>query len=398
MSSGALSHVRVLDLSRALSGPYCSMLLADQGADVIKIEAPGGGDVTRHLRPYVNGEGVEFLALNRNKKSIVLDLKSESGRQAFLDLVAVSDVVLENMRPGVVDRLGVGYAAANAVNPRIVYCSISGFGSSGPLRDLPAYDIVVQGMSGTMSLTGEPGRPPVMMGPPMGDLAAGVFAALGITTALTARGQTNRGRYVDISMLDCQISLLAYFGPWYMATGEVPQPRGGGNPRLVPFGVFRARDAYITVGVLGEEPWQRFCKAAELDHLLEDPRFATNELRSEHRAELLPVVERAFLGRDAEDWIRRLRVADIPCGPVNTVDRALATEQVHHRNMVVETHHPVAGAVRVLGNPVKLSDSPDEFLPAPTYGQHTREILSGLLGYTDEEVAKVVGSEPAGAR
>ncbi len=396
MSNGVLSRVRVLDLSRALAGPYCSMLLADQGADVIKIESPGG-DLTRHIGPFVNGESVEFLALHRNKRSVVLDLKSPHDRKAFLDLVAVSDVVLENMRPGVVDRLGVGYEAASAVNPRIVYCSLSGFGSSGPMRDLPAYDIVVQGMGGTMSLTGEVGRPPVMMGPPMGDLAAGIFAAFGISTALVAREQTGRGRYVDVSMLDCQVSLLAVYGAWHLATGEVPQPRGGGNPRVVPFGVFKARDTYITVGVLGDDVWRRFCQAVGLERLLEDARFATNKGRVEHRAEVLAAVEEVLGTRDADDWIARLRAADVPCGPVNTIDRTLREEQVLHREMVVQCDHPVAGPIRLLGNAVKLSDTHEEFLPAPTHGAHTREVLADVLGYTDAEIEQVLGVERAGA-
>ncbi|MSQ37468.1 MAG: CoA transferase [Chloroflexi bacterium] len=390
----ALSGIRILDLSRILSGPYCTMMLADLGAEVIKIETPDGGDPTRHLRPFVNGEGLEFLAINRNKKGLVLDLKQPAGARVFKELVAISDVVVENFRPGAADRLGLGHTQLSKINPRLVYCAISGFGDSGPLRERSALDAIVQGMGGIMSLTGELGQPPVMVGTPIGDLAAGLFAALGITTALVAREATGRGQFVDIAMLDCQVALLAHFAPWYLATGEVPQPRGGGNPRLAPFGVFRARDSYFTIGVLGEDVWRRFCLCIERPELIADLRFATNAVRHENKTALYAVLGEVLAGEDAAVWLERLAAKDIPCGPINTIDRVVKDPQVIARGMIAETEHPIAGRVGILGNPIKLSGNEDSYAPSPTYGEHTEEVLRDLLGY---DPSTIRGLREAGA-
>jgi CoA:oxalate CoA-transferase len=383
----ALDGLRVLDLTRAISGPYCTMLLADMGADVIKVEPPEG-DFTRLLKPFVNGESVEFMTLNRNKRSIGINFKRAGARELYLDLVREADIVVENFRPGVVQRLGVDYETSRAVNPRVVYCSISGFGQTGPYRDRPAYDIVSLAIGGPMSLTGEPGGRPMVIGIPIGDLAAGVFAAFGILAAIQERHRTGAGQFVDLAMLDVQVSLLTYLGAWYLNTGEVPQPRGAGNPRLTPYGTMRARDGYFALAVWGEEFWVRLCRVLELDELVADPRFATNTVRSEHRPELMELIEQRLAMRDVADWLEVLEAAGVPCAPINTLDRTLNDPQVLARDMVVTTQHPRAGRVPVIGNPIKLSgDTEPGFKPAPALGEHTDTLLKEVLGYSRERIA-----------
>jgi CoA:oxalate CoA-transferase len=381
----------VLDLSQFLAGPYCTQILADLGAEVIKIE-PVAGDMTRGLPPYfVNETSAYFLSFNRNKKSIVIDLKHPTGRGLFLDLVARADMVVENFRSGVMERLGLGREILTKVNPAIVVCSISGFGKDGPYEGRPAYDLIVQALAGVMSLTGEPGGIPVRTGVPVGDLAAGMFGAIGALAALANARVTGEGSHVDVSMLDGQISLLSYLAVYYLVSGEVPGAQGRDHMSIPTYRAFRCADGLeLVVTANTEAMWRRMCDVVERPELAADARFMTNRDRFQHRRELDELLEPAFLQRPSEVWISRLNDAGIPAGRINSVDRALADPQVLHRNMVVTTDAGNGREVRLLGNPVKYSDRAEE--PPrwpPGLGQHTSEVLTGLLGLPAPRVAEL---------
>ncbi len=388
---GPLSHVLVLDLSTFLAGPYCTQILSDLGARVIKVErSEGRGDYTRHLPPhFVKGTSAYFHSINRNKESVVIDLKRPEGRDLFLRLARRGDVVVENYRPGVMDRLGLGYAALARVNPRIVLCSISGFGQDGPYRERPAYDMIVQALSGSMSITGEPGRPPVRMGIPLGDLAAGMFAAVGALAALARRDLDGMGQHVDVAMLDCQVSMLCYLAQYYLVSGEVPGPQGRGHVSIPTYRSFTCGDGVdVTITANTEKMWQSLCRMLELPELLRDPRFATNEDRCRYKEALWQELERAFLRRPSTEWLAHLEQFDIPAAPVNTLDRALADAQVRHRQMVVTARHPDGETLPLLGNPIKLSRTPREAVTwPPELGEHTRPVLEELLGLSPEEIS-----------
>jgi CoA:oxalate CoA-transferase len=377
-----LEGIRVIDLSRVLAGPYCSMLLADLGAQVIKVEEPLQGDEARQVGPFVKGVSAYFMSLNRGKKSLTLNLKHPSGRALFFDLARRSDVLLENFRPGTMEHLGLGYDAVREVNPRLIYASLSGFGQTGPYASRRAFDIIVQGMGGMMSITGQPGGPPVRVGAAVGDLGAGLFTAIGILSALQARERTGAGQQVDIAMLDCQVALLEYAIVRYTTTGEVPGPLGTRHPWITPFEAFEAKDGAIVIGV-GTKHWQRFCDKLGLPNLAEDPRFATNALRTEHYELLRPIVAEVIRTKTVTDWIREMEEIGIPCGPINRVDRVVADPQVRARQMIVEVEHQGVGPVRMAGCPVKLSETPGGIQgPAPALGEHTQEVLTTVLGYS----------------
>ena len=382
--------VRVLDLSRMLAGPYGSMLLADQGAEVIKVEEPDGGDPMRVMGPpfLPEGESAYFLSINRNKKSVALDLTTPAGRDVFLDLAAQADVVWENFRPGVMERLGLSYAAVAAVNPRLVLCSISAYGQDGPYRDWPAFDLALQAMGGGMSLTGEEGGRPVRMGLPMGDLAGGMFGAFAVAGALFRRARTGRGAHVDLSLLDCQVSLLTYVAQYFWADGRVPGRMGSGHASVVPYQALATRDGHLIIAIFAEKFWGGFCRAVEHPEWEGDPRFATNRARLVHRETLMALVEAVFRDRATEDWLARLHAAGVPAAPILGVDRVLADPQVRHRRMVVDVEHPRHGRLPTLGTPVKVDGAMD--LPvtaAPRLGEHTDAVLSGLLKYPAERLA-----------
>ena len=382
--------VRVLDLSRMLAGPYGSMLLADQGAEVIKIEEPDGGDPMRVMGPpfLPDGESAYFLAINRNKKSLALDLTTDAGRRVFHDLVAHADVVWENFRPGVMARLGCDYPALAALNPGLVMCSISAYGQDGPYRDWPAFDLALQAMGGAMSLTGEKGRDPVRMGLPMGDLAGGMFGAFAVAGALFRRARTGQGAHVDLSLLDCQVSLLSYLAQYFWADGTVPGPLGSAHASVVPYQALATRDGHLIVAIFAEKFWAGFCRAVERPQWASDPRFRTNRERVAHRDTLMPLVERRFTERTTEDWLARLRADGVPAAPIQTVDRVLSDPQVRHRRMVVEVAHAEHGALPTLGTPIKVDGALDlAVTAAPGLGQHTDEILTELLKYSGECVA-----------
>lgn len=386
-----LSGVRVVDLAHMLAGGYGSMLLGDLGAEVIKIEPLEIGDRTRLLGPpFVAGESGYFLGINRNKKSVALDLRQAEGRQVLYDLVRVSDVVFDNFRPGVMEEMGCGYETLKEINPRIVYCTLSGFGETGPYRDRPAFDLAIQAISGAMSITGEPGRPPVRMGVTMGDLGGSLFCAFAISAALYARERTGLGRKIDIALMDCLVSLLTYVGQYYLLDGQVPGPMGSGHVSVVPYQAFPTQDIYIVVAVFVEKFWQALCQVLGVEELIDDLRFADNDRRRDHREELIPILEDVFRTRTGEEWLRLLAEAGVPSGPINTLDRVFADPQVAARNMVVEIDHPRIGRFRSIGNPVKtppMSEGP--FEPPPMHGQHTAEVLAGVLGYSRARIRKL---------
>jgi formyl-CoA transferase/CoA:oxalate CoA-transferase len=382
--------VRVLDLSRMLAGPYGSMLLADMGAEVVKVEEPDGGDPMRVMGPpfLPGGESAYFLSINRNKQSIALDLTRPAGRDVFLDLAAHADVVWENFRPGVMPRLGLGYAALAAVNPRLVVCSISAYGQDGPYRDWPAFDLALQAMGGGMSVTGEEGGRPVRMGLPIGDLAGGMFGAFAVAGALFRRSRTGQGGHIDLSLFDAQVSLLTYMAQYFWADGRVPGRMGSGHASVVPYQALATRDGHLIVAVFAEKFWGGFCGAIEHPEWQADPRFATNRNRLAHRATLMPLVEAVFRERTTQDWLDRLQAAGVPAAPILSVDRVLNDPQVRHRRMVVEVEHRGHGPVPTLGTPLKVDgDAEVPMAPAPRLGEHTDHVLGGLLKYPAERLA-----------
>jgi crotonobetainyl-CoA:carnitine CoA-transferase CaiB-like acyl-CoA transferase len=388
LTADVLSGITVLDLTRVMSGPYCTLMLADMGARVIKIEHPRRGDDTRAWGPpFVNGESVYFLSVNRNKQSLTLDFKAPDGRRILDALLARADVLVENFRPGTLQRLGLDYASVNARWPRLIYASISGYGQTGPLRHLAGYDAVTQAEGGLMSITGDPDGPPFRLGLPIADLVAGLFAAQGILLALRARDKTGRGRLVDISMQDSVAALLTYQAAGYLATGENPPRMGNAHASIVPYGTFEVRDGLLMLAVGNDDQWRRFCEVAGLPALAGDERFATNPQRVMHRDLLLPMLAPVLTARDREDWTRRLREAGVPCGGVQTIGEMLADPQLAAREMISTVQHPTAGALRLVGNPVKLSDIPSRpDTASPALGEHTDTILIDDLGMSAEEV------------
>jgi crotonobetainyl-CoA:carnitine CoA-transferase CaiB-like acyl-CoA transferase len=364
------------------------MSLGDMGAEVIKVEEPGKGDDTRGWPPFVGGEATYFMAVNRNKKSLTLNLKAAEGQAVLRRLIARSDVLVENFRPGTMERLGFGHEALRAAHPRLVYCSISGFGETGPESSRPGYDLIVQGESGIMDLTGFPDGPPVKVGNSMGDLVAGMSAAQGITLALLARERTGRGQKVEIGMLDVMASLLTYQAGLYWNGGGRPARRGNQHPSIVPYEVFRARDAYLTLGVANNSLWERFCHAIARPDLARDPRFDSEAHRVSNRDALIPILDQVLGEQSADEWLARLDRAGVPAGRIKTVAEVCESEHLRARAMIVTLDHPKAGAVRMMGVPIRLWDTPGAASsPPPLLGQHTDEILTRLLRMTPARVA-----------
>ena len=355
---GPLAGLLVLDLTRVLAGPYCTMLLSDLGARTIKVEPPGGDD-SRAYGPWVEGRSAYFMALNRGKESIALDLKGERDRALFGRMLARADVLVENFRPGAMERLGYGWDTLRDRHPRLIYAACSGFGQTGPLARRPAYDMVVQGMGGIMSLTGHAGMPPTRVGTAIGDIAAGLFTALGVAAALHERARTGRGRFVDVAMLDCQIAILENAVARYFATGESPPPSGARHPSIAPFECYASADGHIIVAAGNDELFARLCAALGRDALAEDARFADNRARIANVEALREELERTLKTAGTEHWLAALEAAGIPCGPLNDVAAAVSHPQVRARNMVVPIDDPEAGPVRVAGNPVKISGHED---------------------------------------
>ncbi|MCW2550004.1 MAG: L-carnitine dehydratase/bile acid-inducible protein [Mycobacterium sp.] len=382
-AGGALDGIRVLDLTRVLSGPYGTLLLADLGAEIWKVEHPVTGDETRELPPHRGGESHYFMSMNRNKSSLAIDLKDPRGRDLVLGLAREADVVIENFRPGVAGRLGLGYPDIEPLNPRVVYCSISAFGQDGPAAQRTAYDVAIQALGGLMSLTGEPGRPPVRAGVPIADLAAGMLADLGILAALLRRERTGLGQFVDASMLDGTISLLSYFAGRFLLTGEEVRAVGAGHPSVVPYGLFPTMDGQLVLATLSESYWPRLCDVLEMPAEARDPALERNADRLLQRERVERLVADALRRRTTADWEARLLAADIPYAPVLSVGQALQQPQVVARGLVQSMPHPRLGDIDVVGSPLRLSESPaPDPRPAPLLGEHTRQILHRVLGVT----------------
>jgi glutaryl-CoA transferase len=380
-----LTGITVVDLTRVLAGPYCTMLLGDMGAEVIKIERPDGGDDTRAFGPpYLNGESAMFLAINRNKQSITLNLKQAEAKRVLSKLIERADVLVENFRPGTMANLGFDYAAVRTLNPRIIYCSISGFGQTGPYADRGGYDTIAQAMSGIMSATGHPDMPPAKAGVPIADIGTGMFAAFGIVCAYIARLRTGEGQLVDTSLLDTSIALSLVESATFLAGGELPGPLGSTHRRNAPHGAFRVNDGYIAIAADSAHFWKRFCQIMGLEALLDDPRFKTNADRVANKQLLQDMIEQVTTTRAGSYWLEKLEAAEIPCGPVNSYAAVFKDPQVRAREMLMEVEHPVAGRVQMTGLNVKLTSTPPAIQrPAPTLGQHTRAVLH-RLGYQDE--------------
>ena len=393
--AGALDGVRVLELSRHLAGPYCAMLLGDLGAEVIKVERPAVGDETRQWGPpFVGGESAYYLCCNRNKKSIALNLNDGRGAAIAQDLARKSDVLIENFRVGGADQLGLGYAELKEINPRLIYCSISGFGHTGPDRELGGYDALIQGRGGFMSITGEREGTPMKVGVAIVDVAAALFACNAILAALYSRERKGEGQHLDISLFDAQIALLANVGSSYLCSGKMPLRWGNAHASIVPYQAFQAADDFLTLAIGNDGQWGRFCEAAGVSALAKDARFATNPQRVLNRDVLIPKLETLIRQRTAAEWLQLCADADVPAGPVNTLDKVFADPQALARGMLVEMPHITAGSVRLAGTPFNLSMTPAEMrLPPPTLGQHTDEILKELLDLDENAMAELCRDE-----
>jgi crotonobetainyl-CoA:carnitine CoA-transferase CaiB-like acyl-CoA transferase len=366
------------------------MLLADMGAEVIKVEEPGRGDDTRSWPPFVGGEATYFMSVNRGKKSVTLNLKAPEGRRILTALVRRSDVLLENFRTGTMDRLGLGWAALRKVNPRLVYCAVSGFGESGPEAHRGGYDLIVQAESGIMDITGFADGPPVKVGNSIADLVAGMSAAHGVTLALLARQRTRRGQKVEIAMLDVMASLLTYQAGLYFGTGARPVRRGNAHPSIVPYEVFKAADAYLTLGVANNSLWERCCAALERPELAKDPRYATEAARVQHRDTLVPLLNEILGARPADEWMKRLEAAGVPAGRIRTVPEVCESAHLKARGMIVTLPHPKAKRVTMMGVPIRLHGTPGRAAAAPpALGQHTDEVLRRLVGLKTPAIARL---------
>lgn len=362
----ALSDVIVIDLSRVFAGPYCTMMLGDFGATVIKVEQPGKGDDTRQYGPpYIAGESAYYLGLNRNKHSITLDFNTPDDKQRLLELLKTATVLVENFRPGALARQGLGYEDLRVLNPGLIYCSISGYGHSGPYVSRPGYDFVAQAESGIMAVTGEAEGEPQRVGSPIGDQAAGMYASMAILAALRVRDHTGKGQHIDISLVEAAISLLGNVSSNHLISGEEAKRYGNAHPNIVPYQAFKTRDSYIVVAGGNDRIYQALCHLLERDDLATDPRFTTNPQRLRHRDDLIPQLQELFLARDSADWLAALRGAGIPCGPINTVSQVFQDPQIQARGLVWECEHPTAGTIKLSGSPMRLSETPTRLYKAP---------------------------------
>lgn len=388
---GPLDGVRVLDLTRVLAGPYCTMFLGDLGAEVVKVEQPQVGDDTRGWGPpFAGGESAYFLSVNRNKKSLVLNLKSDEGIELLRRLSKAADVLVENFRPGTMERLGLGEKELRALNPRLVYASLSGFGADGPMSGSLGYDLIVQAWGGLMSITGLPDGEPIKVGVAIVDIVAGLMLGKAIVASLFAREKLGVGQRIDTSLLEAGVACLINAGSNYLVEGKIPRRWGNAHPNIVPYQSFKTADGYLVIGVASEVIWRRFCQALGKAELADEPRFAKNSARVENRVELVGLIAEIFLSRDTDTWMSLLNEAGVPCAPVQTIDQVFRAPQVLHREMLVEVEHPTAGPVRMAGIPVKFSTTPASIrLPPPLLGQHTEEVLETWLGMGRDDIKEL---------
>lgn len=400
--TGALCHVRVLDLSRVLAGPWASQVLADLGAEVIKIERPGSGDDTRSWGPpylkdregRATGESAYYLCANRAKKSVALDIATPEGQEIVRRLAVGSDILLENYKVGSLRRYGLDYDSLRAINPRLIYCSITGFGQSGPYAERAGYDFIIQGLGGLMSITGErdelPGGGPQKVGVAVADLMTGMYAAVGVLAALAHREVSGEGQHVDLALLDVQVAMLGNIASNYLVSGKLPRRYGNAHANIVPYQVFACRGGQIILAVGNDAQFRRFCEVAGCGELAVDPRFATNSERVRNRDALVPLLADIMLHRNAGDWLAALDAADVPCGPINDLEQVFSDPQVRARGVRVDVPHPLSGTVPQVANPVRLSATPIVYHTAPpTLGQHTREVLQGILAMEENELAEL---------
>jgi formyl-CoA transferase len=388
---GPLDGVRVLDLTRVLAGPYCTMFLGDLGAEVVKVEQPGVGDDTRGWGPpFTGGESAYFLCVNRNKKSVTIDLKSKEGVALLRRLAERADVLIENFRPGTMERLGLGEKELRAINPKLIYASLSGFGADGPMSDAPGYDLIVQAWGGLMSITGPADGEPSKVGVAIIDLVAGLMLGKSIAAALFAREKLGVGQKIDTSLLEAEVACLINVGSNYLVEGNIPRRWGNAHPSIVPYQSFKTADGYLVIGVASEGIWRRFCHAIGRAEWADDSRFEKNSNRVENRFLLIGLLVEIFLSRSTDEWLKLLNSAEVPCAPVQTVDQVFKAPQVLHREMLVQVEHPTAGTVPMAGIPVKFSATPASVrLPPPLLGQHNEEVLESWLGMNDKEISEL---------
>ena len=390
MNNGALKGIKVIELAQIMAGPTCGMLLADMGADVIKVEKlPGGDDTRSYTEPSIHGESAAFMILNRNKRGIAVNLKKPGGLEVVKRLLAEADVVTENYRKGTLEKLGLGYDVLQALNPRLIYCAVSGYGRTGPYADKGGFDLIAQGFAGIMSITGEPGGPPAKSGTSIADINAGILAALGIVSALVSRATTGRGQMVETSLMEAAIQQTYWQSAIFFATGVNPGPTGSAHILTAPYQAFPTMDGWINVGGANQSNWERIVKVIGRPELADDQRFRTNGDRMRNLVALTPLIAECLTARSSAEWIREFEAAGVPVGPVNKIGEMLADPQVAAREMVLEVDHPRAGRVKALGMPIKFSETRGEIVrAAPLLGEHTREILDGL-GYTSVEIARL---------
>ncbi len=379
--NGPLKNLLVLDLTRVLVGPYCTMILSDLGARVIKVEAPDTGDDSRKFGPFIDNQSAYFMSLNRGKESIALNLKKQEDKKIFEKILIKADILVENFKPGTLEKWGYGWNDVKKKNPKLIYASASGFGQTGPLKDLPAYDMVVQGMGGLMSVTGQPDSEPTRVGTSIGDITAGLFTAIGINAALYDRKKTGKGMFIDVSMLDCQIAILENAIARYLSKNEIPKPMGSRHPSIAPFEAFKTKDSYIIIAAGNDKLFNELCSALEIKDLVKDDRFMSNEKRCSNMNQLKIIFEDILVRKTTTEWIKELTPKKIPCGPINNIKEAVENDQVKARNMIVSAYHKGIGNFRLAGNPIKLSNYKDSISRGdiPDLDEHREKIIKEFI-------------------
>ncbi|MCY3723824.1 MAG: CaiB/BaiF CoA-transferase family protein [Candidatus Poribacteria bacterium] len=388
--AGPLDGMKVLDLTRVLAGPYATMLLGDLGAEVLKIEQPGTGDESRNFGPFKNGFSLYFMSVNRGKQSVTLNLKTERGHAIFKQLLKQTDILVENFRPGTMQKLGLDYDTLKGEHPSLIYAACSGFGQTGPYAQQGAYDMIIQGMGGIISITGEPDGPPVRVGTSISDITAALFTTIGVLSALHHRNRTGSGQFVDVAMLDSLVAVLENAVVRYFATGEAPKPLGARHPAITPFEAFASADGHVIIALGNDTLWAKFCEHVDRHELISDERFRTNADRTENHNELFPILSEIMSKRPTDDWIDALGAIGVPCGPINAMDKVVSHPQVQAREMITRIAHDITGEVEVPGVPIKLSETPGNVdAPAPSLGEHTTEVLTDLLKMSADEVEQL---------